>query len=136
MFFCLFEAGAETRFELPSRQSDVHFGFIPGVRVGQRYGLRAEGPYDATNLFDASKLLIDPYATAIDRSFTWHGIWPSRALNRIYSQMHRSAAAAGAAFALRKPRFIYEVAVKASPVIRGFRKTSAAPCGTGAPRLH
>src|SRR5215204_6329701 len=72
MFFCLFDKDEETPFELVSRQGDVHYGFIPGIRIGQRYGLRADGPYDATHLFDFSKLLIDPYATEVDRAFTWH----------------------------------------------------------------
>ena len=54
MFFCLFDKDEETRFDLVSRQGDVHFGFIPGVRIGQLYGLRADGPYDAPHLFDVS----------------------------------------------------------------------------------
>ena len=74
IFFCLFENGKELRFTLASRQGDVHYGFIPGVRAGQHYGFRAEGPYDAAagQLFDVSKLLIDPFAVMIDRAFVWH----------------------------------------------------------------
>ncbi len=116
MFFCLFEASTETRFELASREGDVHCGFIPGVKVGQRYGLRAEGPYDATNLFDVSKLLIDPYAMEIDRSFTWHGDFAVRGTETspIAPKCIVSAPLPPARhLPYRPPRFIYEVAVKA-----------------------
>jgi glycogen operon protein len=116
IFFCLFEADTETRFELATRQGDVHCEFIPGVRVGQRYGLRAEGPYDATNLFDVSKLLIDPHATAIDRSFTWHGDFAVRGIDTspIAPKCIVSAPPPPARhLPYRAPRFIYEVAVKA-----------------------
>jgi glycogen operon protein len=116
IFFCLFEGGAETRFELATRQGDVHCGFIPDVRVGQRYGLRAEGPYDATNLFDVSKLLIDPYSLAIDRSFTWHGDFAVKGTETspIAPKCIVSAPPPAARhLPYRAPRFIYEVAVKA-----------------------
>ncbi len=116
IFFCLFAANRETRFELTSREGDVHCGFIPGVNVGQSYGLRAEGPYDATNLFDASKLLIDPYATAIDRSFTWHGNFAIRGTETspIAPKCIVSAPPPPARrLPYRAPHFIYEVAIKA-----------------------
>lgn len=116
IFFCLFEGGAEAWFELLTREGDVHHGFVPGVRVGQRYGLRAKGPYDATNLFDVSKLLIDPYATALDRSFTWHGDFASKGTetSSIAPKCIVSAPLPRARrLAYRAPRFIYEVAVKA-----------------------
>ncbi len=116
IFFCWFEDGVETRFELATRQDDVHCGFIAGVKVGQRYGLRAEGPYDAINLFDVSKLLIDPYATAIDRSFTWHGDFAVRGTETspIAPKCIVSASLLPARrLPYRAPRFIYEVAVKA-----------------------
>ena len=116
IFFCWFEAERETRFELASRQRDVHCGFIPGVRIGQLYGLRAEGPYDATHLFDVSKLLIEPYATALDRSFTWH---PDLAIRGAETSHIVPKCIVSAAQPLVQhlphgtPRFIYEVAVKA-----------------------
>ncbi len=116
VFFCPFEGGTETRFELVSREGDVHCGFIPGVRVGQHYGLRAEGSYDATNLFDVSKLLIDPYATAIDRSFTWHGNFAVKGTETspIAPKCIVSAPLPPSRrLPYRAPRFIYEVAVKA-----------------------
>ncbi|MFP5434305.1 MAG: glycogen debranching protein GlgX, partial [Alphaproteobacteria bacterium] len=44
-----------------------------GVGAGARYGYRADGPYDpgAGLWFDPDKLLLDPYATAIDRAFVY-----------------------------------------------------------------
>ncbi|MBI4627872.1 MAG: glycogen debranching protein GlgX, partial [Candidatus Rokubacteria bacterium] len=40
---------------------------------GQRYGYRVHGPYDPTNghRFNPAKLLLDPYAKAIDRTIRW-----------------------------------------------------------------
>ena len=74
---CLFdEAGAvETdRILLPARTFDVFHGHIGGVGVGARYGLRAYGPWAPRegHRFNPSKLLIDPYATALDRPFVLH----------------------------------------------------------------
>ena len=42
--------------------------------AGTRYGLRAYGPWDPGNghRFNPSKLLVDPWATAIDRPFRLH----------------------------------------------------------------
>ncbi|RYC32137.1 glycogen debranching enzyme GlgX [Lichenibacterium minor] len=71
---CLYDAAGEieqSRFTLPERTGDVHHGFIPGVQPGARYGLRARGPWapGRGHRFNAAKLLLDPYATAIDRPF-------------------------------------------------------------------
>ncbi|MDQ0314251.1 glycogen debranching protein GlgX [Amorphus orientalis] len=56
---------------LPARTGAVHHGFLKGPGEGQRYGLRAHGPYDpASGLrFNPAKLLVDPYARALDRPF-------------------------------------------------------------------
>jgi glycogen operon protein len=52
----------------------VWCGFVAGVSPGQRYGLRADGPDDpaAGHRFDPAKLLVDPYAVALDRPFVLH----------------------------------------------------------------
>ncbi|MBV8291109.1 MAG: glycogen debranching protein GlgX [Mycobacterium sp.] len=66
---CLFDAdGAETRLVLPERDGDIWHGFVSGVGPGQRYGFRVSGPYDpACGLrYNPAKLLLDPYARAID----------------------------------------------------------------------
>ena len=41
--------------------------FVPGVRPGQMYGLRVDGPFDPKRgfRFDPSKLLLDPYGRAV-----------------------------------------------------------------------
>ena len=45
-----------------------------GVPAGSRYGLRAFGPWDPGNghRFNPSKLLVDPWATTVDRPFRLH----------------------------------------------------------------
>jgi isoamylase len=66
---CLFGSdGSETALVLPERDGDVWHGFVPGVMPGQAYGYRVSGPYDRPRglRYNASKLLIDPYARAID----------------------------------------------------------------------
>src|SRR6185437_8937972 len=71
---CLFaDDGTETRVELPQRTAHVWHGLLPGVGPGQRYGLRVQGPWDpAAGLrCNPAKLLIDPYATAIDGEVQW-----------------------------------------------------------------
>jgi glycogen debranching enzyme GlgX len=62
------------RLRLPERTGPVFHGHIPGVPAGTRYGLRAYGPWDPGNghRFNPAKLLIDPWATAIDRPIRLH----------------------------------------------------------------
>jgi len=59
------------RFLLDGHQDNLHFGLIHGVGVGARYGFRADGPYEPEQgfHFDPAKLLVDPYAKRIDRTF-------------------------------------------------------------------
>ncbi|QCB93753.1 glycogen debranching protein GlgX [Cellulomonas shaoxiangyii] len=66
---CLFDAdGTETRLDLPEVDAFVWHGYVPGLAPGQRYGYRVHGPYDPAqgHRCDPSKLLLDPYAKAID----------------------------------------------------------------------
>jgi isoamylase len=66
---CLFdEAGQETRVDLPEVDAYVWHGYLPALQPGQRYGYRVHGPYDPAqgHRCDPSKLLLDPYAKAID----------------------------------------------------------------------
>ena len=66
---CLFdEHDRERRYELTQRTAFNWHGYLPGVGPGQRYGLRVHGPYapERGHRFNAAKLLIDPYAKAID----------------------------------------------------------------------
>ena len=61
---------APERRQIPLLDYDagVWHGFVPGVGAGQAYGHRAAGPYDPGSgmRFNAAKLLLDPYARAID----------------------------------------------------------------------
>jgi glycogen operon protein len=74
--FCLFDEAGESevaRFPLSERAGDVHHGFIAGVGLGARYGLRADGPYEPArgHRYDPLKLLVDPYAKRLDRPFRY-----------------------------------------------------------------
>ncbi|GAA1630805.1 glycogen debranching protein GlgX [Georgenia ruanii] len=64
----------EERVELTEVDAHVWHAYLPGVQPGQRYGYRVHGPYDpaAGNRCDPSKLLLDPYAKAIDGWFDGH----------------------------------------------------------------
>ncbi|KAF0096606.1 MAG: glycogen operon protein GlgX [Rhodospirillaceae bacterium] len=73
---CLFDKeGAREleRLALPECSDQVWHGYLPGARPGLLYGYRVHGPYDASNghRFNPNKLLIDPYARSLDRSFEW-----------------------------------------------------------------
>jgi len=71
---CLFdEDGTETRVDLPEREALVWHGYLPRVVPGQRYGYRVHGPYDPANGLrcNPAKLLLDPYAKAIDGHNEW-----------------------------------------------------------------
>jgi len=71
---CLFDAaGTEERVELHEVDAYVWHAYIPGIEPGQRYGYRVYGPYDPANgqRCNPAKLLIDPYAKAIDGDIEW-----------------------------------------------------------------
>ena len=71
---CLFDDdGVEVRRPLPRVTNGVWHGFLPGVGPGQRYGYRVHGPYapDAGHRCNPSKLLLDPYAKAVDGDIAW-----------------------------------------------------------------
>ena len=71
---CLFDNdGNETRIGLPEVSGFCWHGYLPNVGPGQRYGFRVHGPYspqDGTRC-DSEKLLIEPYAKAIEGSVEW-----------------------------------------------------------------
>jgi isoamylase len=72
---CLFDVdGRETRVDLPEREALVWHGYLPRVIPGQRYGYRVHGPYDpgAGSRCNPNKLLLDPYAKAIDGTLDWN----------------------------------------------------------------
>ncbi len=73
---CLFdgEEDAEERIELRERTAFNWHGYLPGVGPGQRYGYRVHGPWapDRGRRFNPNKLLLDPYAKAIDGPIDWN----------------------------------------------------------------
>src|SRR5580704_16572612 len=71
---CLFDDdGKETRVDLHEVDGFVWHGYLPGVGPGQRYGYRVPGPYQPTDghRCNPAKLLLDPYAKAIEGSVNW-----------------------------------------------------------------
>ena len=71
---CLFdEEGTESRIPLREVDGFVWHGYLPSVGPGQRYGYRVHGPYNpsAGQRCDPAKLLLDPYAKAVEGSVSW-----------------------------------------------------------------
>src|SRR5947208_3156902 len=72
---CLFdEKGNETRFELPEVTSFCWHGYLPNLGPGQRYGFRVHGPWAPAegHRCNPAKLLLDPYARAIEGQVQWN----------------------------------------------------------------
>ncbi len=66
---CLFDDNnRETRIEITECNTFVWHVYIVGIQPGQRYGYRVYGAYDPDSGLrcDPSKLLLDPYAKAIE----------------------------------------------------------------------
>ena len=75
---CLFEEGdfdgtTERRVPLTQRTHGIWFGFLEGVGPGQRYGLRADGPWRPSEglRYNPAKLLLDPYTRAVEGDVVW-----------------------------------------------------------------
>ncbi len=62
-----------TRIRMTEQTDQVWHVYLPEARPGQRYGFRVNGPYDPANghRFNPAKLLLDPYAKAIDGTIRW-----------------------------------------------------------------
>jgi isoamylase len=72
---CLFEGdGTETRIDLPETTALCWHGYLPNVRPGQRYGFRVHGPWTPEHGLwcNPAKVLLDPYAKAIDGVWNWN----------------------------------------------------------------
>lgn len=76
LFVCVFDAQQRevARIRLAGRTGEVHHGEVAGLGAGARYGLRAQGPWEPArgHRFNPAKLLVDPWARALDRPFALH----------------------------------------------------------------
>src|SRR5690606_2442345 len=71
---CLFDDdGSETRVPMQEVDAFCWHAYLPAVKAGQRYGYRVQGRWDPASGLRANpaKLLIDPYARAIDSNIEW-----------------------------------------------------------------
>jgi glycogen operon protein len=76
MWLCLFDEQGEAetaRIGMGRGEGGVFSVEVPGIGAGARYGFRADGPYAPEQglWFDPDKLLMDPYALAIDRAYAY-----------------------------------------------------------------
>lgn len=68
---CLFDSTGKRELErivLPEYTNQIWHGYVVGLHPGQLYGYRVYGPYEPRHghRFNPNKLLIDPYASAIE----------------------------------------------------------------------
>ena len=71
---CLFDAaGREQQAAMTSGPGGLWQCYLAGVGPGQRYGYRVDGAWDPEQglLANPAKLLLDPYARAIDGTIRW-----------------------------------------------------------------
>ncbi|HEV7778581.1 MAG TPA: glycogen debranching protein GlgX [Luteibacter sp.] len=73
---CLFDPSGKreiARYALPECTDQTWHGYLPRVRGGQLYGLRAYGPYapEEGHRFNPHKLLLDPYARLLHGQVRW-----------------------------------------------------------------
>ncbi|MDG3578806.1 glycogen debranching protein GlgX [Rhizobium sp. YJ-22] len=114
---CLFDGQAEVRLPM-ERDGDIHRMFVDDLKPGARYGFRADGVYDPDKgfWFDPAKLLVDPYATELDRPFrhdarlSQFGTETADLVPKAIVRRHRPVKRQPPLF--RKGGFIYEVAVR------------------------
>ncbi|MCL3862234.1 glycogen debranching protein GlgX [Actinotalea sp. K2] len=66
--------GTEERVDVPEVDAFVWHVYLPSVQPGQRYGYRVHGPYEPSNghRCNPAKLLLDPYAKAVDGQIDGH----------------------------------------------------------------
>ncbi|MCF0074191.1 glycogen debranching protein GlgX [Dyadobacter sp. CY261] len=77
MELCLFnpenEAEEYIKIKIEEVTHHVWHVYVPGLKAGQLYGYRVHGPYDPEkgHRFNPNKLLLDPYAKAINGTIRW-----------------------------------------------------------------
>ncbi|MBI2684566.1 MAG: glycogen debranching protein GlgX [Actinobacteria bacterium] len=88
---CLFgDDGSEERVALSEGRPHHWCVALPGVGPGQRYGFRADGPWNPSegHRFNPAKLLMDPYARAMDGAVRHDG--PNLSAGRVDDAAARS----------------------------------------------
>ena len=79
---CIYDNGDDIpsrTVTLQERTNYIWHGLVPDVGPGTRYGFRVHGTYDpeSGHRFNPSKVLVDPYAKAIDGHVTWdNAVYP------------------------------------------------------------
>lgn len=84
---CIFDEVTEEELAcipLPEVTDYVWHGCIEGLRAGTLYGFRVYGPFEpqAGHRFNHHKLLLDPYAKKLSKSFYWNNAHYSYALKK------------------------------------------------------
>lgn len=75
---CLFDDTNDEKeiasIDIKEQTDQVWSVYLPQARPGTRYGYRVKGPYEPLHghRFNPSKLLLDPYAKAIDGTIKWN----------------------------------------------------------------
>ncbi|MGH7324262.1 MAG: glycogen debranching protein GlgX [Candidatus Rokuibacteriota bacterium] len=74
---CLYDRDGKAevaRLSVTEHTDQVWHVYLPEARPGQRYGYRVHGPWEpaAGHRFNPAKLLLDPYARAIDGAVEWN----------------------------------------------------------------
>jgi glycogen operon protein len=99
---CLFDGrdGSQEVARIPMReQTDlVWHVYLAEARPGQRYGYRVHGPYDPTagHRFNPAKVLLDPYAKAIDGTLRWSDVLFGYAVGHAEADLRRDDRDGGA----------------------------------------
>lgn len=62
------------KVRLTDKFGNIWYGFIPNVGVGDLYAIEAEGEYDPDRglFFKKGQLLVDPYAKALNKPYTYN----------------------------------------------------------------
>lgn len=72
---CLFDREEKevAQIKFSEHTDQVWHAYLPGLKPGQLYGYRVEGPWDPENglPFNENNLLLDPYAKAINGRIDW-----------------------------------------------------------------
>lgn len=75
IFLVLYDSDAKTEtdcIKMPGHTRNIFHVFVNGIKPGQLYGYRVRGPFDPARgfRFNENKLLIDPYAKALNGKFS------------------------------------------------------------------